>query len=184
MTKRKIKKFNNELDRKLPPVKALSLAASDEDIKESVKEMRKLQMQTIDKLFVYYGIKKDLFTCWSKLAWRLAEDFVPAMQFQKKRGQPKKWDMKTRMALHALIFLYKDKNPDTTLVEAYEAIRCQTDDTILSNIIMKATSKKTVQNEYERFQSGVEHKVIQAFEAKASKADQIAFYKSLLAGEI
>lgn len=176
------KKFGNELDKKQKHIPFPSLVADEQEWNQFFELRKAKRKQAMDALFSYYGIKKDFFPCWVKLAWSLADDFVPAMQFQKPRGQPKKWDMQTRMALHALIVLHKEQNPKKPMKTIYKDILKEVEGTILASVISKDTAPKTIQNEYENFLSRTENVLIKHFEKKASKVDQLAFYKELLTG--
>jgi hypothetical protein len=177
------RKLNKKLDKKLKYIEPPDLNSSEGDLNQFFEQRKAQKKQTMDALFVHYGIKKDLFQCWVKLAWALAEDFVPAMQFQQKRGQPKKWHLETHLSLFALINLYKIDNPSKPMKVVYADVLKEVKGTFLEDIISTETSDKTIQNEYERFMASPAYKMIKYMEDISDKDTKRRYFKEMIGKE-
>ncbi len=177
----KSRKFGNELDRKLKHIEPPELEAGEEEWNQFFKQQKEQKKQTMDALFSHYGIKKDLFQCWIKLSWKLAEDFVPAMQFQKRRGQPKKWCLENHLALFALINLHKMDNPSKPMKVVYVDVVKEVKGTFLEDVISADTSDRTIQNEYERFMgSPPVYKMIKHMADVSDEETRRKYFKEML----
>ena len=174
------KNFGDKLDKKLKYIEPPELNASEGGWNRFFEQRKAQKKQTMDALFVHYGIKKDIFRCWIKLAWALAEDFVPAMQFQQKRGQPKKWRLETHLSLFALINLHKIDNPSKPMKAVYADILKEVKGTFLEDVISADTSDKTIQNEYERFMASPAYKMIKRMAELSDEDTKRRHFKEMI----
>lgn len=96
MTKKKKPQRKGLLGRPLPlskndSLKELARVMADiEGVDEATGKRIDLELKKLDMLLDEYDISRD-GNEWMMLAWKLAEEYEPGFQLQKKRGRPKKW---------------------------------------------------------------------------------------------
>ena len=186
MSRFKPKKFGNELDCMLEHMPGPSFA-SEEAIGAHFDKIRAEKEKTIDKLFEYFEIQKTDKQRWQKLAWKLAEHTVPAMNFKKKTGCPTKWDWLAQLRLYALVQTTQSQQNrsqelpyeslfNKSFIEAAKA-------TALKPLV-QSISPKRLHNKYLEFLRSPEFALTEKLLDKMHAEQKQGFYADLLSGDI
>ena len=186
MSKFKPKRFGNELDRMLEHIPGPSFASED-TIGSHFSKIQAEKEKSIHKLFEYFNIQKTDKQRWQKLARKLAEQTVPAMNFKKKTGRTTKWDWLAQLRLYALVQTMQNRQDrsqelpyeslfNTNFVEASKA-------TALKPLV-RSISPKRLHNIYLEFLKSPDFHVIEKILNQLDDASRQCFYSDLLEGRI
>lgn len=155
-----IKKIGNKkLDAKQDSLD-LWEAKNSEDRKLQSEYKAYLKFMKLLEMMQHFKINPRDENAWMYLSIRLAEHYVPAMQFSEKKGQPQKWSFDNKLKLFALVEGLRARFPEMKRKEIFNrlpAIACKTS---LKTIISEETKPITLEGYYDKFISSGEGKEI------------------------
>lgn len=179
MPKESVKKLGDpKFDKKQKPLDLLiPLDERDEKLNLELEFLAKCKKLT--ELAEHFEIDLKDEHAWFHLAFSLADHYVPGMDFEKKRGQPKKWNFLTLSALCSLYELTKDKFPEKNRAEVFKILPQEAQNTALSVIIPLGTEGGTLESAYDRFKSEIGYQVF-LYHLEKTELSRDSAYKNLL----
>lgn len=185
MPKKRPDKFGNDLDIRQKPLQQPSQLDSDKEWEAYFTARHDLQVQTMYSLMQHYGVELNDNRAWEKLAWKLALQFVPAMQFEEKRGQPKKWNWRKYLGLYCLVHLCEIDHPETSKKEIFINIPKTAQNTILQTLIPADADCRNIENIYYEFLKSDQGRVLLKLIHQITPDEKkILFLRQYLSGEI
>lgn len=176
-----IKKLGNKrLDTKQP---ALDLwdPQSPEDHKLQSEYKAALRFRRLIELMEHFKIDPKDEYAWMYLSIKLADHCVPAMQFSKKIGQPKKWDFDNKLKLYALVEALKPHFSKRK--ELFNELPRIAQQTALKNIVSEKTKPITLQGHYDKFVSSKEGKEMIEIFLTHSFAERQEYFSDLVSNK-
>lgn len=149
---------NPKLDKKKKPLPPVSLLEAEKGQAQNTLTELKTKLETLNELLQHYKINRDDENRWFMLSLRLADDYVPAMHHEKKRGRQSEWSWEDELALLAIIELTK-KQKSCPYSYIYENISKYIGGTKLERFGKMAA--KTVKKHHTEFKTSSEFKVLQ-----------------------
>jgi hypothetical protein len=156
MPKLKRKPFGNaKLDKMQGPLPQLSIIAPDKKNKLRIDNT----IQTLHELLKHYKILKDDPEKWFLLSLNLANDYVPAMHFSKKKGRSDKWSWNEELALYSLVNWIKvTKGDQSKLIP--QSIKKYIKNSILNKHASDLSTEPKIRRRIDSFLKSDEFKVV------------------------
>lgn len=177
MTKNSPKRFKGALNKKLKQTPHPSFLADEREWDKWTKERHALQMQTMDALLKWYSIDDQSKNKWFQLAFKLGQDFVPAMQFEEQRGAKKEWDVQNLFALSILAEQTLTKNPSSKKA-IFSKLKKEAKGTRLEPLL-KDLSPKSLENKCYAFEKTGEYELFKKLESKAKSENRLEAFWSI-----
>ncbi len=174
-------RFKGVLNKKLKNKPHPSYLAEVQEWNKWVITRHELQMQTMGKLLSFYQISDQDKNKWFKLAFKLGEQFVPAMQFEEKRGAKKEWDDRSLFALCLLVdqSMNKTEGPKKTAFSKIKKMAIGSD----IEQLVKKTEPKTLENKYYEFIKTDAHHLYKNLENIALSENKLSDFYKLIIGK-
>ena len=155
----------------------------DKEVKElNSKSKFEARYLVLIELMEHFNIDPKEEDAWFQLTFKLAEHYVPGMQFEKKQGRPKKWTLISKLHFHALVQLLVFNNPNETRKLIFNRLPEEASKTSLRDIISLNAKPDTLEKDYDRYCEEQElDNLIEIIKKECStETERVTFYKKLL----
>ena len=130
----------------------VALSGDDRALQRKLAGVKR--MRVMAELFQHFNINPKKEDAWMELSFCLAEHYVPAMKFTKKRGVKKKWDDEHLLLFFSFFHTLKRKMPGQSKKIVLLSMAKEAEGSVLGKML-NDLSYRTLEDLYDSFKKGI-----------------------------